>query len=405
MHIILVDTHRKSLMPLSLTRPVSHLLIGIDRIIDKWARYANGQPGVLTAGYLGLSDTVPPHGQDDHAVFVSASVLPSRVLMAELALLEPGQVLVKDDFAVAARWDDSIVANLQSGIDGERNLMPKDFGADRIEFKHPTEVVRRPADIFSLNDVVLRRDFREITKNYRTTGSGEDAYIKGTEIYIGDGAVLNRCILNTETGPIFIGKHAEIMEGAVIRGPFALGESSVVKMGAKIYGATTIGAHSKVGGEVNNVVMHDYSNKGHDGFLGNSVLGSWCNLGADTNTSNLKNNYGTVRVWNYDTDTYEDTGRQFHGLIMGDHSKTGINAMLNTGTVIGVSTNVFGGGFPPKFIPSFRWGSPEEGFTPYLQAKAVEAAKAMMVRRSLDFTSVEAGIFDFIAERDRRYEV
>jgi UDP-N-acetylglucosamine diphosphorylase/glucosamine-1-phosphate N-acetyltransferase len=210
-------------------------------------------------------------------------------------------------------------------------------------------------------------------------------------------------MINTKTGPVYIGKDAQVMEGCTIRGPFSLGDHAVLKMGAKIYGATSIGAYSKVGGEVNNSILHDFSNKGHDGFLGNSVIGSWCNLGADTNTSNLKNNYGEVKVWDYESEHLRNTGLQFHGLIMGDHSKAGINTMFNTGTVVGVSSNIFGGGFPPKFIPSFSWGSPENGFEPFRMDKALQAAEAMMVRRDKSLSEGDKAAFAFAREYDSRF--
>lgn len=404
MQVTLVDTHRKSLMPLSLTRPISDLTVGIDRIVDKWRRHTDEEPRVLTARYLGRTRE-EGRMNDASNLWVSASVLPSAQLVDALAQLAPGEAWVKDGFPVGGRLNGPWPTDVQTKIDEEAHLTAEDLSDTQRTYAAEVDIIRGPADIFSLNDAVLRRDFRQITKNYRTADTVGDAYIKGTELCVSDGAILNRCILNTETGPIFIGKNAEIMEGAVIRGPFSLGESSTVKMGAKIYGATTVGAHCKVGGEVNNVVMHDYSNKGHDGFLGNSVIGSWCNLGADTNTSNLKNNYGHVRVWNYDTEAMEDTGRQFHGLIMGDHSKTGINTMLNTGTVIGVSANVFGGGFPPKFIPSFRWGSPESGFEAYRPDKAMEAATAMMARRGVRFGPTDRKVFEVVSERDARYDL
>jgi UDP-N-acetylglucosamine diphosphorylase/glucosamine-1-phosphate N-acetyltransferase len=210
-------------------------------------------------------------------------------------------------------------------------------------------------------------------------------------------------ILNAETGPIYIGPKAEVMEGTIIRGPFSLGTSSSTKMGAKIYGATSVGAHCKIGGEVNNSIINDYSNKGHDGFLGNSVIGSWCNLGADTNTSNLKNNYSEVKTWSYRANSLEKSGRQFHGLIMGDHSKSSINTMFNTGTVAGMCANVFDGGFPPKFIPSFSWGSPHNGFVEFKMDKAISAAKAMMSRRNVEFSSQDESIFRVVSELDRPF--
>jgi UDP-N-acetylglucosamine diphosphorylase/glucosamine-1-phosphate N-acetyltransferase len=216
-------------------------------------------------------------------------------------------------------------------------------------------------------------------------------------IFIEEGAKLEFVTLNASTGPIYIGKNTEIMEGSMIRGPFALCEGAGVKLGAKVYGATTVGPYSKIGGEVNNSVLFGYSNKGHDGFLGNSVLGEWCNIGADSNNSNLKNNYEEVKLWSYETESFEKTGLQFCGLMMGDHSKCGINTMFNTGTVVGVSANIFGAGFPRNFVPSFSWGG-AAGFTVYMTRKAFETARLVMSRRGVDFDEKEAKILQHVFE-------
>jgi UDP-N-acetylglucosamine diphosphorylase/glucosamine-1-phosphate N-acetyltransferase len=218
-------------------------------------------------------------------------------------------------------------------------------------------------------------------------------------LFIEEGASVECSILNTKTGPIYVGKDAEVLEGCMLRGPLAMCEHSVTKMGTKIYGATTLGPHCKVGGEINNSVMFGYSNKGHDGFLGNSVIGEWCNLGADTNNSNLKNNYGIVKIWNYDTENYENTGLQFCGLFMGDHSKSGINTMFNTGTVVGVSANIYGAGFPEKFIPSFSWGG-ADGMMTYRAEEAIDAAERMMKRRNIELTYEDEQILRTVFEED-----
>ncbi|NBQ48824.1 MAG: glucose-1-phosphate thymidylyltransferase, partial [Sphingobacteriia bacterium] len=199
--------------------------------------------------------------------------------------------------------------------------------------------------------------------------------------------------------PVYIGKEAEIMEGALVRGPFALCEHSTLKLGAKVYGASTVGPHSKVGGELSNSVIFGYSNKAHDGFLGNSVLGEWCNLGADTNNSNLKNNYGPVKLYNYATGKSLNTGLQFCGLMMGDHSKAGINTMFNTGTVVGVGCNIYGGGFPATHIPNFSWGG-AEGFEAYQLDKLAETATKMYERRGLAFSEMELQILRHVADAE-----
>ena len=258
-------------------------------------------------------------------------------------------------------------------------------------------------DIFSKNHEAIRRDFALLTHGRSSQPIPETTVVfNETAIFIEEGAKLPLCSLNATDGPIYIGKNAEIMEGAMIRGPFALCEGATVKMSAKIYSGTTIGPYSKAGGEINNSVLFGYSNKGHDGFLGNSVVGEWCNLGADTNTSNLKNDYSPVRLWNYETEGFAKTGLQFCGLMMGDHSKCGINTMFNTGTVVGVSANIFGSGFPRNFIPSFSWGG-SAGITTYKTNKAFEVAKVVMARRQVEFDEQDAAILEYVFETSAQY--
>ena len=268
----------------------------------------------------------------------------------------------------------------------------------KIEFDEDLLQIKNTWDLFSLNEQAIQSDFELITegKKSQPIPDGVQA-IQKEHIFIEEGATVLFSSLNASKGPIYIGKGAEIMEGCSVRGPFAMCEHSVLKMGTKIYGATTLGPYCKVGGEVSNSVLFGYSNKGHDGFLGNSVIGEWCNLGADTNTSNLKNNYAQVKLWNYQQNKFTDTGLQFCGLMMGDHSKCGINTMFNTGTVVGVSANVFGAGFPRNFIPSFSWGGPS-GFKTYQLKKVFEVAKVVMKRRSLNFSEQDQRILEFIFE-------
>jgi UDP-N-acetylglucosamine diphosphorylase/glucosamine-1-phosphate N-acetyltransferase len=241
-----------------------------------------------------------------------------------------------------------------------------------------------------------------LTKGRTSAPISDTVQVLGKDVFFEEGAKAEFVTINANTGPVYIGKDAEIMEGSVIRGPFALCEHSAVKLSAKIYGPTTIGPESKVGGELNNVVIQGYSNKGHDGFLGNSVLGEWCNIGADSNNSNLKNNYAEVRLWDYETACFAKTGLQFCGLIMGDHSKCGINTMFNTGTVVGVSANIYGSGFPRNFVPSFSWGG-ASGFTEYKTNKAFEVAAKVFERRGLEFDEVEQRILDHVFEMTKVY--
>lgn len=396
MKYILIDTHWQSLLPLTFTRPVSELLIGIDTIADKWTRHLGAKPGVLTAPHLRKKF---PFQTEANNVFINSAVIPSRELIDTILNLPEGTVLTHLGKFIAAYADRNLCEKIAAQVGGKNEISFTAFPGTEKGFAGNLLRISQAADLFALNDAVLRQDFEEITKKFRTTDPGKDIIVKGKDLFVEESAVLNHCVLNTETGPIYIGEGAEIMEGSMIRGPFALGAQSTVKMGTKIYGATSVGAQCKVGGEISNSIVHAYSNKGHDGFLGNSVIGSWCNLGADTNTSNLKNNYGKVRVWQYPEGDFADSGRLFHGLVMGDHSKAGINTMFNTGTVVGGCANIFDAGFPPKFVPSFSWGS-ANAFSTFKIEKAFEAAEAMMGRRNLSFDETEKDIFRFIYEFD-----
>jgi UDP-N-acetylglucosamine diphosphorylase/glucosamine-1-phosphate N-acetyltransferase len=279
-----------------------------------------------------------------------------------------------------------------------------DFGKfEQIELKGEPFRISNTWDIFSKNAAAIAADFKLLTEDRTSSPISSSNYVKNSEnIFLEPGAVVENASLNAADGPIYIAANAEIMEGCLVRGPFSLGENSALKMGAKIYGATTVGPYSKVGGEVNNSVIFGYTNKGHDGFLGNSVLGEWCNLGADTNNSNLKNNYAEVRLWDYETEGFARTGLQFCGLMMGDHSKCGINTMFNTGTVIGVSSNIFGSGFPRNFVPSFSWGG-SAGITTYKTTKAYEVADMVMSRRGLEFSEEDKAILDYVFEKTKKF--
>ena len=268
-----------------------------------------------------------------------------------------------------------------------------DTSIAKTEVSFPVFEINNVWDIFQKNDLAIKSDFEILTKNKKSNSISDTVTVIGNKnlVFFEQGVKAEACILNVTSGPIYIAKDAEIMEGSAIRGPFCLGEHSTLKLNTKIYGATTIGPHCKVGGEVSNCVIFGYSNKAHDGFIGNSVIGEWCNLGADTNSSNLKNNYSTVKIFNYQQNKSIDTGLQFCGLIMGDYSKTGINTMLNTGTVVGVGANIFGGGFPTTHIPSFSWGG-SEGFETYLQEKLFETSEKVYERRSLKFNQNEKNI-------------
>ncbi len=397
MKYVLVDTFWKQLLPITFTRPASHMYIGIDTISDKWTRHLRQNVTLCTAAHL---RNIHPIESQPQQTLINSSVIPTEALAEAIRLLPEGKVLTCKGQFVAAHCAATDADVIYQKVAAGEPVSFTHFQKEEAYFNEHLTFINKLSDIFAENDTVLRNDFNELTKGFRSAQLPAGVLLKGDAIYVGKNAVLNHCVLNTTTGPIYIGEGAEIMEGAMIRGPFALGAHSVVKMGAKVYGATTIAPYCRVGGELNNVVMHPYSNKGHDGFLGNSVIGSWCNLGADTNTSNLKNNYGEVSVWNYASEAYEATGRLFHGLIMGDHSKAGINTMFNTGTVMGACANLFDGGFPPKFIPSFSWGT-ASGFETFKIEKAFEAAKAMMQRRDVAVTKDDEEVFRFIYEHDR----
>jgi UDP-N-acetylglucosamine diphosphorylase/glucosamine-1-phosphate N-acetyltransferase len=323
-------------------------------------------------------------------VMINASFLPTAILVEMVQDLKSNQAIFKGEEVIAFYTNDE-----QEEVDFDTYEI--------IEFTDDCITVEHTWDIFSKNDAAIREDFQFLTEDRTSQPIPKSVNVIAPEnIFIEEGAKLAFVTLNASSGPIYIGKDSEIMEGTVIRGPFALCENAVVKMAAKIYGATTVGPHSRIGGEINNSVLFAYSNKGHDGFLGNSVLGEWCNIGADSNNSNLKNNYEEVKLWSYETEGFAKTGLQFCGLMMGDHSKCGINTMFNTGTVVGVSANIFGSGFPRNFVPSFSWGG-ASGFTTYVTKKAFETAKLVMSRRNIAFDETEAAILAHIFEETKKW--
>jgi UDP-N-acetylglucosamine diphosphorylase/glucosamine-1-phosphate N-acetyltransferase len=387
MNYILFDgENREALLPFTYTRPVADLRIGILTIREKWELSLGATTTTVTEDYL--SDKYPMVEMEQN-VMINASYTPSEVLVTQIKNLKENQAVFDGDTMVAFF-----------------SLEDQEIDIDELEvFQIEGTVlkVERTWDIFSKNGAAIKADFKLLTEERTSAPIPENTVAFNPEaIFIEEGAKLPLCVLNATDGPIYIGKNAEIMEGSLVRGPFALCEGSTLKMGAKIYGPTTVGPHSKVGGEVNNSVFFGYSNKGHDGFLGNSVIGEWCNLGADTNNSNLKNNYAEVRIWSYETENFAKTGLQFCGLMMGDHSKCGINTMFNTGTVVGVSANIFGSGFPRNFIPSFSWGG-AKGFTTYLTSKAFEVAQVVMKRRGLELSTQDSAILEHVFEQSAAY--
>jgi UDP-N-acetylglucosamine diphosphorylase/glucosamine-1-phosphate N-acetyltransferase len=385
MNYILFDgPERNNLLPITFTRPVADIRTGILTIKEKWEKLLKTTVSYKTEKYLSTKYSTVTTSNN---VLINGSIFPNGELVFQINKLLPGQLLKKGKLEIAIRpnsksIDISNIANYQI-IETNINFLK----------------LENTWDIFSLNPQAILDDFELITNNRTSHKISDTNFIIGDPdmIFFEEGVVAEFTFLNTTEGPIYIGKDAEIMEGSKIRGPFALCEHSTVKMDAKIYSGTTIGPHSKVGGEISNSVILGYSNKGHDGFLGNSVIGEWCNLGADTNISNLKNTYDFVRLWSYNNDTFVNTGLQFCGLILSDHSKCGINTMFNTGTVVGVSSNIYGAGYQRNFIPSFMWGG-TAGLKTYNFNKSVEVAKAVFKRRNMEFDEVEIAIFKYLYE-------
>ncbi len=388
MNYILFDgTVRNQLLPFTFTRPVADIRIGILTIREKWEYYLGFTTTTITEDYLSEKF---PMVELEHNIFINASFLPSEKLVNIIKHLTENQAVFNDEEPIA------FFSIERQEVDFDEYDIIQYSEIDTMRIQHTW-------DIFRFNGEAIRRDFNLITKNRTSQPIPEmtPAFNK-EDIFIEEGATLPLCSLNATEGPIYIGKNSEIMEGSMVRGPFALCEGATVKMSAKIYSNTTIGPYCKVGGEVNNSVFFGYSNKGHDGFLGNAVIGEWCNLGADTNNSNLKNNYTEVWLWDYETEGFAKTGLQFCGLMMGDHSKCSINTMFNTGTVVGVSANIFGSGFPRNFIPSFSWGGHTEMPT-YLTKKAFEVAKIVMSRRGIEFTEEDAIILEHVFEETKQW--
>ncbi len=395
-NIILFDDEKwEALLPLTFTKPISELRIGILTISQKWAHYLKGEVSYITQDYL--SEKYPINISEDNYV-INSRLLPNKKIASLIEGLELNDALLIDDTFIAARLDNSQFEKLIEENDIEE-LNGTLLNLDELD----SVIIERPYHIFQYNGREIQRDYKVLTQNKKTAEAPESVSLSASEnIYIAATAKLSHCIINAENGPVYIGENVEIMEGAVIRGPFAACDNSVVKMSAKIYGDTTVGPYSKVGGELNNVVIQGYSNKSHDGFLGNAVIGEWCNLGADTNNSNLKNNYSEVKLWSYGADSFAKTGLQFCGLIMGDHSKCGINTMFNTGTVVGVAANIFGSGYPRNFIPSFAWGG-RDGFQTNSLKKATEVADIVMQRRQVLLTQVDKDILQYIYEHTSQY--
>ncbi|MGJ8742945.1 GlmU family protein [Polaribacter sp.] len=388
MNYILFDGDvRKSLFPFTYTKPVADIRIGILTIREKWEKYLGLTTTTITEEYL---EEKYPMVELEENILINASFCPTKSLVEKVKKLAKNEAIFKGEDVIAFFTTDS-----QEAVNFD------DYTA--IEFDEDIIQIKNTWDIFSLNEKAIQEDFDLITEGRTSQPIPEGTRFKNKEnIFIEEGAAITFATLNASTGPIYIGKDAEIMENSAIRGPFGMCNHAVVKMGSKISGGTTLGPYCKVGGEINNSVLMGYTSKGHDGYLGNSVLGEWCNLGADTNNSNLKNNYAEVKLWDYESGRFAKTGLQFCGLMMGDHSKCGINTMFNTGTVVGVSANIYGSGFPRNFIPSFSWGG-ASGFTTYNLPKVFEVATVVMKRKKLELDEKDKNILTHVFELTKEY--
>ncbi|MDA9783048.1 GlmU family protein [Vicingaceae bacterium] len=386
MNLIFFDQNRQNLLPLAYTRPIAEFRCGILTLAEKWSkRVEEAKVSYLTEDYLAEKY---PAQYEELNYYVNGSILANDKLVEATKALNEGELLVD---AVTNK----VLVFCSGDQLGYENFSPSE--AQKVLFQEPYLSIENIWDIFSKNREAIEEDFQLITEGRISQALDETCTHIGNRLFIEEGAKVQAAILNSKSGPIYIGKNAEVMEGSVVRGGLAMCEGAMLKLATKIYGPTTVGPHSKVGGEVNNSVIFGYSNKGHDGFLGNSVLGEWCNLGADTNVSNLKNNYAEIKLWNFEKMGFKPTGLQFCGLMMGDHSKSGINTMFNTATVVGVSANIYGGGFPRNFIPSYAWGGSEKWMV-FRFEKAMEVAEKVMERRSVKLDEVEKGILKHVFE-------
>lgn len=393
MHYIFFDpeVNRGNLLPFTFTRPVANLRIGILTIDEKWKKnLGEASYGYYTQNYL-QEKFLLHAGQNN--IFINGSICPTPQLVWEIKQLsEENQALISNNQLIAVNLGSS--THFSESLEGYQCVESKEQNFIQLNYTY---------DIFSKNGLAIEEDFNLLTAGRKSQEiPAGNQWVQPERIFIEEGAKISFSILNASTGPIYIGKNAEIMDGCKIRGPFAMCEDSGLKMDAKIYGPTTVGPHCKVGGEVNNAMFYAYSNKGHDGFVGNAVIGEWVNMGADTNNSNLKNTYDEVKLWNYRSNKFEKTGLTFCGLMMADHAKCGINTMFNTGTVVGVGANIFGAGFPRNFIPSFSWGG-AQGFETFVLSKFYKTAEAVCKRRNIELSETDKKILQHIFEESKTY--
>ncbi len=391
--ILFDDESREQMLPLSYTRPVAELRTGIFTIRERWEKLLKGTASYITSDYL--NQRFPMVLEDDNIV-INGAVMPNDRLVRVIEQLEPNEALMDDGDLIAARLNRFQFDNLfrDESIEQIEGLELSDTPFIHLAY---------PWDLFLYLRATIEYDYHLVTSG-RTSQviPSHNQVLAPDNIFLEEGAQVTCSILNAQSGPIYIGKNAHIMEGSMIRGPVTIGEGTIIKMGAKIYGPTAIGPDCRVGGEVKEVVLLGHSNKAHDGYLGNSIIGEWCNLGAGTSVSNLKNNYSNVRMWDFNTQSMRDTGLQHLGTVMGDHSKSGIQTMFNTGTIVGVASNIFGEGFPPKFIPSFRWGG-AAGLTTHRLEDALDTARKVVSRRDLVLSKEEEGILRHVFELTKTF--
>lgn len=391
MSIILFDDQfRHNLFPLTYTRPVSEIRVGILTIAEKWRKHLGAELSYLTEDYL--QEKFPLRFSPVNFL-INSAICPDEMLLEKLSSLQEGEAIFAGDVLIMLKLVES---------DAKEFSLERLHLYKRVEYTGTFIRIAYPENIFSCNDIELKKDFELIKRGRQSASLSSTNIVLGDDIFVEEGVDAECSTFNTRKGPIYLGKRAIVMEGCHIRGSFSLCDDSTLKMGAKIYGMTTIGPHSKMGGEISNSVVFANSSKGHEGYLGNSVLGEWCNIGADSNSSNMKNNYAEVRLWDYSKESFRRTGLQFCGLIMADHAKCGINTMFNTGTVVGVAANVFGAGFPRNFIPDFAWGG-NHGFEVHTLKKMFETAEKVYPRRNAEFNDTEKSILSRVFELTEKY--
>lgn len=396
LNLILFDSDaRNHLLPLTATRPMGELRMGILTMREKWERHLRASVSYITQEYL--QEKYPIRVEAENLI-VNGGVLPNEALCRRIERMGTNEALVFDGELIAARLDE---AQFEALIEDEE---VRELQGTELDKNIPLTRVTRLWDLFRLNEQAIAEDFQLLTQGRKSEPvSPTNQVLNPQQVFLEKGVKMEYCILNAANGPIYIGENAEVMEGCILRGPVSIGPDAILKMGARIYGPTTIGPGCRAGGEISRSIMQANANKAHDGYLGDSILGEWCNLGADTNTSNLKNNYSEVKLWSYDTERFINTGLQFCGLVMGDHAKCGINTMFNTGTVVGVFANVFGAGYPRNFVPDFAWGGVESGYRTYRFSDACETAERVMARRNVVFNELDKAILYHVYDRTAKY--